>query len=96
MAYIHRGGYDTGSANNVLYNGVNLCRRGAVVVVTISHRLNLFGFLYLVDLAAGFENSGNAGMLDLVLALQWVRNTSRSSAATPAAWPTIRAGTNGV
>lgn len=74
MVYIHGGGYDTGSANNVLYNGVNLCRRGDVVVVTISHRLNLFGFLYLSDLAPGFEDSGNTGMLDLVLALQWVRD----------------------
>ena len=74
MVYIHGGGYDTGSANNVLYNGANLCRRGDVVVVTISHRLNLFGFLYLADLAPGFEDSGNTGMLDLVLALQWVRD----------------------
>jgi para-nitrobenzyl esterase len=74
MVYIHGGAYSSGSANNSLYDGVNLCLRGDVVVVTLNHRLNLFGFLYLADLAPGFEDSGNAGMLDLVLALQWVRD----------------------
>ena len=74
MVYIHGGAYSSGSANNALYNGVNLSRRGDVVVVTLNHRLNLFGFLYLSELAHGFEDSGNAGMLDLVLALQWVRD----------------------
>lgn len=83
MVYIHGGGYDTGSANNVLYNGVNLCRRGDVVVVTISHRLNLFGFLYLADLAPGFEDSGNSGMLDLVLALRWVRDNIEEFGGDP-------------
>lgn len=74
MVYIHGGAYSSGSANNTLYDGVNLSKRGDVVVVTLNHRLNLFGFLYLADLAPGFEDSGNAGMLDLVLALQWVRD----------------------
>jgi para-nitrobenzyl esterase len=73
MVYIHGGAYSSGSGNNALYDGVNLCRRGEVVVVTLSHRLNLFGFLYLADLAPELADSGNAGMLDLVLALQWVR-----------------------
>jgi para-nitrobenzyl esterase len=53
---------------------VNLCRRGDIVVVTLNHRLNLFGFLYLAELGTGFADSGNAGMLDLVLALQWVKD----------------------
>ena len=83
MVYIHGGGYDTGSANNVLYNGVNLCRRGDVVVVTLNHRLNLFGFLYLADLTPGFEDSGNAGILDLVLALKWVRNNIEEFGGDP-------------
>ena len=50
-------------------------RRGDVVVVTVNHRLNVFGHLYLAELGgAEFADSGNAGMLDLVLALQWVRD----------------------
>jgi para-nitrobenzyl esterase len=46
-----------------------------VVVVTLNHRLNLFGFLYLGELGGPeYAASGNAGMLDLVLALKWVRD----------------------
>jgi para-nitrobenzyl esterase len=54
-----------------------------VVFVTLNHRLNLFGFLYLADLAPGFEDSGNAGMLDLVLALQWVRDNIEEFGGDP-------------
>jgi len=74
MVYIHGGAYSSGSANNDLYDGMNLYHRGDVVFVTLNHRLNLFGFLYLAEFASGFEDSGNAGMLDLVLALEWVRD----------------------
>jgi para-nitrobenzyl esterase len=83
MVYIHGGAYTSGSANNILYDGVNLCRRGDVVVVTLNHRLNLFGYLYLADLAPDFADSGNAGMLDLVLALEWVRNNIEEFGGDP-------------
>lgn len=83
MVYIHGGAYSTGSANNVLYDGVNLCRRGDVVVVTLNHRLNLFGYLYLAQLSPDFPDSGNAGMLDLVLALRWVRENIEEFGGDP-------------
>jgi para-nitrobenzyl esterase len=83
MVYIHGGAYSSGSANNEIYDGMNLCRRGDVVFVTLNHRLNLFGFLYLADLAPGFEDSGNAGMLDLVLALEWVRDNIEEFGGDP-------------
>ena len=74
MVYFHGGAYSGGSANNTLYDGVHLCRRGDVVVVTLNHRLNLFGYLYLADLLPELSDSGNVGMLDLVQALEWVRD----------------------
>lgn len=74
MVYSHGGADSSGSGNNALYDGVNLCRRGVDVVVTLNHRLNLFGFVYLAELDSQFADSGNAGMLDLVLALEWVRD----------------------
>jgi len=75
MVYIHGGGYNALSANDDLYDGVRLCQRGDVVVVTLNHRLNLFGYLYLAELGGkDFADSGNAGQMDLVLALQWVRD----------------------
>jgi para-nitrobenzyl esterase len=74
MFYIHGGAYSNGSGSSPLYDGVRLCKRGDVVVVTVNHRLNAFGYLYLARLAgAEFADSGNAGQLDLILALKWVR-----------------------
>lgn len=74
LFYIHGGAYNNGSGSDPLYDGGNLCRRGDVVVVTVNHRLNLFGYLYLAQLGGeAFADSGNVGQLDLVQALQWVR-----------------------
>lgn len=75
MFYIHGGAYNNGSGSSPLYDGVRLCRRGDVVVVTVNHRLNAFGYLYLARFGGPeFADSGNAGQLDLVLALEWVRD----------------------
>lgn len=75
MVYIHGGGYSTGSGSSPLYDGTRLAARNDVVVVTLNHRLNLFGYGYLARLAGpAFADSGNAGQLDLILALQWVRD----------------------
>jgi para-nitrobenzyl esterase len=75
LFYIHGGAYNNGTVNSVLYDGNRLCHRGDVVVVTVNHRLNAFGYLYLAGLGdERFADSGNAGMLDLVLALRWVKD----------------------
>ena len=74
MVYIHGGAYSNGSGSSPLYDGVNLCKRGDVVVVTLNHRLNAFGYLYLARLDGDFADSGNCGQLDLVLALNWVKD----------------------
>ena len=58
----------------LLLDGNFLARSGDVVVVSVNHRLNIFGFLHLADLGGEkYADSGNAGMLDIVAALQWVR-----------------------
>jgi para-nitrobenzyl esterase len=75
MMYIHGGGYSGWSANVPAYDGVRLVKRGDVVVITLNHRLNVFGYMYLAGLSGLPElaDSGNVGQLDLVLALEWVR-----------------------
>lgn len=74
LFYIHGGAYNNGSGSSPLYDGTALCRRGDVVVVTVNHRLNAFGYLYLAPFgAADLADSGNVGQLDLVQALEWVR-----------------------
>jgi para-nitrobenzyl esterase len=72
MIYFHGGAYSTGSVTDPLNDGAALAARGDVVVVTVNHRLNALGYLYLARLDPRFPDSGNAGQLDLILALQWV------------------------
>ncbi|MBC2667538.1 carboxylesterase/lipase family protein [Novosphingobium piscinae] len=69
LAYIHGGAYSNGSVTDPLNDGARLAAAG-VVVVTINHRLNALGYLYLPD---RFPDSGNAGQLDLVCALRWIQ-----------------------
>jgi para-nitrobenzyl esterase len=75
MFWIHGGGFAQESGSWPWIDGAALARRGDVVVITINHRLNLFGYLYLGDLGGEkYAASGNAGMLDIVAALEWVRD----------------------
>jgi para-nitrobenzyl esterase len=74
MVWLHGGGFAQGSGSSPVYNGANLAKRGNVVVVCINHRLNVFGYSYFGGLDPAFADSGNAGMLDIVLALEWVRD----------------------
>ncbi len=83
MLYIHGGAYSTGSGSSPLYDGVRLARRGDVVVVTVNHRLNAFGYAYLARLAPELADSGNAGQLDLILALRWVRENIAAFGGDP-------------
>lgn len=84
LVYIHGGAYNNGTVNCELYDGTRLCKRGDVVVVTVNHRLNAFGYLYLAELGGeAFADSGNAGMLDLVLALEWVRDNIEEFGGDP-------------
>lgn len=74
MVYFHGGEFSSGSGSSPLYDGMRLCIRGNVVVITVNHRLNAFGHLYLARFGADYAASGNVGILDLVQALQWVRD----------------------
>jgi para-nitrobenzyl esterase len=75
MVWFHGGGFNYGSGSWPAYDGHNLASRHDVVVVTVNHRLNAFGYLYLGDLAGeAYAASGNAGQLDLIAVLEWVRD----------------------
>src|SRR5580765_5389486 len=75
MVWLHGGGFSYGTGSDAILEGSNLARTGDVVVVTINHRLNVFGYTYLGDAAGSdFALSGAAGMLDIVAALEWVRD----------------------
>jgi para-nitrobenzyl esterase len=75
MVWLHGGAFSYGTANVARLQGSRLARRGDVVVVTVNQRLNIFGFLDLSAIGgAEFAASGNAGALDMVAALEWVRD----------------------
>jgi para-nitrobenzyl esterase len=74
LVWFHGGGFTTGSGSSNAYDGVRLAKRGDVVVVTVNHRLNVFGHLYLATYGEEFADSGAAGSLDMVHALKWVRD----------------------
>lgn len=85
MVYMHGGGYTAGNGHGLLcYDGENLARNHDVVVVTHNHRLNLFGYLNLAE-AGGerYASSGNVGMLDIVAALEWVRDNIANFGGDP-------------
>lgn len=74
MVYIHGGGYVTGGGGGEVLDGSALANFGDVVVVTLNHRLNVFGYLNLNHLdAEQFGDAANAGQLDLIAALKWIR-----------------------
>lgn len=73
MVWLHGGGYSAGSGQELpSYDGTNLAQKGDVVVVTLNHRLNVLGFLNLSSFGDKYAQSGNAGLLDIVAALQWI------------------------
>ncbi len=85
MVWLHGGGFHAGSGHELpSYHGENLARRGDVVVVSVNHRLNTLGHLYLAEFGPRYASSGNAGILDLVLALGWVRDNISSFGGDPA------------
>src|SRR5712692_10074294 len=84
MVWLHGGGFVCGSGAWPITDGANLARKGDAVVVTVNHRLNVFGHLYLGGLAGdAYAKSGNVGMLDVVAALEWVRDNIEAFGGDP-------------
>jgi para-nitrobenzyl esterase len=84
MLWLHGGGYFVGSGGNPRYDGSNLARKQEVVVIAINHRLNAFGHLDLSGIGGErFASSGNVGMLDIVAALEWVRDNIANFGGDP-------------
>jgi para-nitrobenzyl esterase len=73
MFWIHGGGFSTGSGSSPWYDGTNVARKQDVVVVTINHRLNVFGYCHLGALSPKYADSSNIGTLDCIAALKWVK-----------------------
>ena len=84
MVCLHGGGFSAGSGSSRTYDGVNMCTAGDVVLVTINHRLNIFGSAYLAQLGGSdFAASGCTGMLDIIASLEWVRDNIEAFGGDP-------------
>src|SRR5215475_13589948 len=84
MVWFHGGGYDQGTGGSIGYDGAGLARHQDVVVVTVNHRLNALGYLYLGDVGGpDFRGVANVGQLDLVASLQWVRDNISAFGGDP-------------
>jgi para-nitrobenzyl esterase len=84
MIWMHGGGFSAGSGNYLLYDGTNLAKKEDVVVVSVNHRLNIFGFLHLADIGGDkWAQSTNVGVQDLVASLEWVRDNIENFGGDP-------------
>jgi para-nitrobenzyl esterase len=83
MVWIHGGGFRTGSGSARLYDGATLAKREDVVVVTINHRLGVFGYLDLGAWSGDDADSASAGMADCILALRWVKENAAAFGGDP-------------
>jgi para-nitrobenzyl esterase len=85
MVYMHGGGFSVGSGHDLLsYEGESLARNHDVVVVNHNHRLNVYGYLNLEGVGGeAFADSANAGMLDIVAVLEWIRDNIASFGGDP-------------
>ena len=84
MVWFHGGDFSSLSGSRSVFDGTRIAKRGDVVLVTVNHRLNAFGFLYLGQLLPEFADAANVGMLDLVAALKWVRDNVAEFGGDPA------------
>ena len=85
LLWFHGGGWIAGSGSQPGADGAALAREGDVVVVTVNHRLGVLGHLYLAEaMGPDYASSGNAGMLDLLAAAQWVRDNIAAFGGDPA------------
>jgi para-nitrobenzyl esterase len=84
LFWIHGGGFTTGSSHELpSYDGENLAKKGDVVVVSINHRLNVLGFLDLSAYGDKYKHSANNGILDITMALEWVKNNISNFGGDP-------------
>jgi para-nitrobenzyl esterase len=84
MVWLHGGGFSTGSGSGRILDGTSLAHTHDVVVVTLNHRLNVFGYTYLGDaMGSDFAASSSVGLLDIVAALQWVRDNISGFGGNP-------------
>ncbi|KAF9912795.1 hypothetical protein EC991_008657 [Linnemannia zychae] len=83
MFYIHGGGFTGYSGSVVLFDGGNLASRGGVVTVTTNYRLGMLGFTENASAFSRSDVSGNQGIRDQILALEWTKKNIAAFGGDP-------------
>lgn len=84
MVWLHGGGFSSGSGSGRILDGTSLAGTHDAVVVTLNHRLNVFGYTYLgAAMGSDFASSSGVGLLDIVAALEWVRDNIAAFGGDP-------------
>ncbi len=85
MVWLHGGGFRNGNGiEQDGYNGENLSRYGDIVFCSLNHRLGPLGFTNLAGVGGEkYAASGNVGMLDIVAALEWIRDNIENFGGDP-------------
>jgi para-nitrobenzyl esterase len=83
MVWLHGGGFASGSGAYTIYSGRELARKHDAVAISVNHRLNIFGFLYLAEFGGKWAEASNSGILDVVAALEWVRDNIAAFGGDP-------------
>ena len=84
MLWLHGGGFHVGSSNDPMTYGEAMAKKGDIVFVSVNHRLNILGFLDLSSFGEKYAQSANVGMLDIVKALEWIRDNIEKFGGNPA------------
>ena len=82
LVYIHGGSLQTGQSWYSDYNGTTFAKEG-IVVVNLSYRLGVFGFLADSELLESEGTTGNYGLLDQIQALEWVQKNIEAVGGDP-------------
>ncbi|MCC6856617.1 MAG: carboxylesterase/lipase family protein [Microbacteriaceae bacterium] len=84
MVWLHGGGYGHGAGSETIFSGDQIARTGRAIVVSVNHRLGILGHLELGGvLGEGYAGSGQLGLTDLVLALEWVHDNIAALGGDP-------------
>ncbi len=84
MVWLHGGGYTSGSGGFICYDGTELAKKHDVVSISLNHRLTAFGYLYLAGMGGEkYANSSNLGNLDIIAALEWIRDNIEAFGGDP-------------
>jgi len=83
MVWIHGGGFNIGTGSATRSDGTHLAQRQGVVTISITHRLGVLGYCHLGEFDPAFAQSGNVGQLDLIAALEWIRDNIEAFGGDP-------------